>query len=81
MEYPLRRAATAEQDLPHAANSRIRLLIVKRTAAAYPQDDADTDGWVSSTPETASHFSAVTWYFAREIEQREDVPIGVIESA
>ena len=76
----MRQAATAEQDLPHAANDRIRLMIVKKKAAEYPLDDVETEGWAASTPDTAKDFSAVAWYFAREIEQREHVPVGVIDS-
>ena len=81
MEFQMRNAATAAQDLPHAANPRIRLLIVKQRASDFPQDDTDTDGWVISTPESATDFSAVAWYFAREIEQREHVPVGVIDAS
>ena len=80
MEFEMREAATADEDLPHAANPRIRLLIVKQRAAEYPQDDTDTEGWTASTPETAREFSAVAWYFAREVEQREKVPVGVIDA-
>ncbi len=81
MEFTMRQAATADQDLPHATNPRIRLLIVKKKAADYPLDDADLDaGWAASTPESARNFSAVAWYFARDIEQREHVPVGVIDS-
>lgn len=80
MEFEMRKAATADEDLPHAANARIRLLMVKRRASEYAQDDADTDGWSASTPETARDFSAVAWYFAREIEAREHVPVGVIDA-
>ena len=80
MEFAMRQAATADQDLPHAGIPQIRLLIVKKKAAEYPLDDADTDGWSASTPETARDFSAVAWYFARDIEQREHVPVGVIDS-
>jgi len=83
MEFAMRQAATADQDLPKAANDQIRLLIVKKQAIEYPKDDIDTDvwtGWAASTPETAKDFSAVGWYFAREIEQREHVPVGVIDS-
>ena len=80
MEFEMRKAATATTDLPKAGNPRIRLLIVKKRASDYPQDDVDTDGWAASTPETATDFSAVAWYFAREIEQKEHVPVGVIDS-
>jgi sialate O-acetylesterase len=80
MEFPMSRAATASQDLPHAANPRIRLLMVKKRASDYAETDLDTDGWVASSPDTAKDFSAIAWYFARDIEQREHVPVGVIDS-
>jgi sialate O-acetylesterase len=80
MEFEMRKAATADADLPHAANSRIRLLMVKHNLAEYAQDDIETTGWAASSPESAKDFSAAAWYFAREIEQREKVPVGVIDS-
>ena len=73
--------ATADQDLPHAGIPNIRLLVVKKKAIDYPLNDVDTEGWAASTPDTAKVFSAVAWYFAREIEQREHVPVGVVDSA
>ncbi len=80
MEFRMAQAATAQQDLPHAGIPNLRLLVVKHTAADFPQDDADTTGWAASSPETAKEFSAAAWYFARDLEQREHVPVGVIES-
>jgi sialate O-acetylesterase len=80
MEFPMSRAATAAQDLPHAAIPRIRLLIVKKRASEYAETDLDTNGWQPSAPDSAKDFSAVAWYFARDLEQREQVPIGVIDA-
>lgn len=80
MEFLMSSAATAPQDLPHAANPNIRLLVVSKGFSEYPQDDIVTTGWTTSTPESAKDFSAVAWYFAREIEQREHVPVGVIDT-
>jgi sialate O-acetylesterase len=80
MEFPMSRAATAAEDLPNAGNPRIRLLMVKKRVSQFAEEDADTDGWAASTPETAKEFSAVAWYFARDLEQREHVPIGVIDA-
>ncbi|HVU44663.1 MAG TPA: sialate O-acetylesterase [Terracidiphilus sp.] len=80
MEFMMHQAESAAQDLPKAGIPDIRLLVVKKAATLYPQDDVQTDGWAASTPDTAKDFSAVAWYFAREIEQREHVPVGVIDS-
>jgi sialate O-acetylesterase len=80
MEFMMHQAATADQDLPHADIPNIRLLVVKKAASAFPLDDVQTDGWAASTPDTAKDFSAVAWYFAREIGQREHVAVGVIDS-
>lgn len=80
MEFPMNRAATAAQDLPHADNPRIRLLLVNKRASAYAEPDLDTTGWTVSSPDSAKDFSAVAWYFARDISEREHVPVGVIDS-
>jgi sialate O-acetylesterase len=81
MQFAMKDASTAAADLPKADNPKIRLLIVDDKAADFPQDDVSTTGWASSSPESAKAFSAVAWYFAREIEQREHVPVGVIDSS
>lgn len=80
MEFPLSRASTAAQDLPNAANPQIRLLMIRKRSADYAMWDADADGWTPSTPETAKDFSAVAWYFAREIAARQHVTIGLVDA-
>jgi len=81
MEFLMHQAATAAQDLPQAGIGGMRLLLVKKRAIEYPQEDVDTTGWAASTPETAKDFSAVAWYFARDIVEREHVPVGIIDSS
>jgi len=80
MEFVLKNAATADADLPKAANNNLRLLLVKKAAINYPQSDIDSEGWAVSSPDSAKDFSAVAWYFAREIAAREHVPVGVIDT-
>lgn len=80
MEFPLNRASTAAQDLPAAANPQIRLLMIGKRAADYAMRDPETDGWTLSNPETAKEFSAVAWYFARDIASRQHVTIGLIDA-
>lgn len=80
MEFPLSRASTAVQDLPNAANPSIRLLMINKRSSDYAMPDAETDGWTLSTPDTAKDFSAVAWYFARDIAARQHVTVGVIDA-
>lgn len=37
--------------------------------------------WVKTTPNNASKFSAAAYFFARELHQKLDVPIGIISSS
>jgi sialate O-acetylesterase len=40
----------------------------------------DSDGWKICSPETAGSFSAVAYFFARDLHQRYKVPVGLITS-
>jgi sialate O-acetylesterase len=80
MEFAMHQAATAAQDLPHADISNIRLLMVDKRSSQFAEEDVQTTGWTVSSAETAKNFSAVAWYFARDLEQREHVPVGVIDA-
>ena len=80
MEFDLRNAATAAQDVPAASNDRIRLLVVEKHTSDYELNDAPNGGWKAATPDSAKYFSAIAWYFAREIQSKEHVPVGVIDA-
>lgn len=55
----------------------IRFATVPRTKALTPQDSV-RGGWVECTPENAPSFSAVGYFFARELNNIIDVPVGII---
>jgi sialate O-acetylesterase len=82
MEYTLEmlntdehRKAAAEADYP-----QIRLFNVTRVFNAKPQTDCQGQ-WQVCTPETAKRFSAVGYYFGRELHQKLKVPIGLINAS
>jgi len=82
MGFSLSEAENARQEMAEANLPEVRLLNVKQRYADYPQEDiAVTKPWSVCTPESAADFSAVAYFFAREVSRREQVPIGVIESA
>jgi sialate O-acetylesterase len=67
------------QEIASANQPNIRLLHVPLKPNMYPLDDQSGD-WKVCTPETAASFSAVAYFFGRNLEQREHVPIGLIDS-
>ena len=71
----------SEKEIAAANYPQIRLLRVEKDAADYPLEDVRAaNGWSQCTPETAKSFSAVAYFFARSIQQKEKVAIGLIDS-
>jgi sialate O-acetylesterase len=80
MEFRLRRSAAAEEEIPRAAHDGIRLFKVGRQIASEPADEVRGE-WQRCTPETAAEFSAVAYYFAREVHRETGVPIGILSAS
>ncbi|HEY6377073.1 MAG TPA: sialate O-acetylesterase [Edaphobacter sp.] len=71
----------ADKEIAAADHPQIRLLLVAQDTADYPLEDVKaTTGWSLCTPETAKDFSAVAYFFARDLQKKEHVPIGLIDS-
>lgn len=85
MEIPLKgfpgsaiiQNATAE--IAAATHPEIHLLHIPQDASPYEQSD-EPASWTLCTPATATDFSAVAYFFGRDIQQEEHVPIGLIDS-
>jgi len=60
---------------------QIRLFTVKHNISLSPLADVDSTGWWETTPDTVKQFSAVAYFFARDLYQRYHVPIGLIHSS
>ncbi len=71
----------ADKEIAAANYPQIRLLLVEKDTSDYPLEDVKAaTGWSLCTPETAKNFSAVAYFFARALQQKENVPIGLIDS-
>jgi sialate O-acetylesterase len=81
MTFELSGSVGAEMELPRADYPDIRLFTVPKKPAASAQADTLPASWQLCMPATARSFSAVAYYFARDLYQKLHVPIGIIESA
>jgi sialate O-acetylesterase len=70
------------EEIAHATNPNMRLLLIGQKASPYPLRDFEGQpAWTACTPATAAKFSAVAYFFGREITAREHVPVGLIDSS
>src|ERR1700742_12388 len=88
MEFPMKQTPpwssairNMQRELAGASHPRIRLFHVQKTASDFPRVNPDAGPWSVCTPENVANFSAVAYFFAVEIEQKQHVPIGVIEAS
>lgn len=79
MEWPVRRAQNAEQEIATANYPLIRHTKIKQTVADTPADKVEAS-WVVCSPATVGDFTAVGYFFARDLQPRLNVPIGLINS-
>ena len=66
--------------MPHSANDNIRLFQVQKSTAACPQDNIE-GSWKVCGPESLKGFSAIGYFFAKELQKKLNVPIGIINSS
>lgn len=81
MEWPLNaQVDNYEEEIANANYPKIRLFTVEKNRSDAPLKDMRTEGWQVCSPETIGDFSAVAYFFGREIHQEENVPIGLIDA-
>lgn len=80
MTLALSGAAHADSEIPAANYPLIRLFTVPQKSSLQPQNNV-TAHWKICTPETAKEFSAVAYFFGRELYKELGIPIGLIHSS
>lgn len=69
----------SKEEAPLATNSMIRFFYIPKATSETPQDDLSAR-WVVCSPEEMMHFSAVGYFFGKHLNQKLDVPVGLINS-
>jgi sialate O-acetylesterase len=81
MEWPVARATDAPREIAAANFPLIRHVRIEPTVAETPADTVKTGGWQPATPQTAGAFTAVGYFFARDLHLKLRVPIGIVHSS
>lgn len=80
MEWPLLNTNNALEEIKKADYPLIRSLNIPANIDIIPHTDVDAK-WEICSPETAGDFSAVAYYYARDIYTQTGIPVGIINSS
>ncbi|MDP3466901.1 MAG: sialate O-acetylesterase [Daejeonella sp.] len=67
------------EEAPNARNNKIRLFYVSKSTSAFPQDNLDGK-WVVCSPEEMIKFSAIGYFFGKNLNEKMNIPVGLINS-
>ena len=80
MEFMVKQADHAAAEIAAAKFPLIRHIRIARTVAETPADTVKTSGWLAASPETAGDFTAVGYFFARDLFKKLNIPVGLVNS-
>lgn len=81
MEWPLAQATDGPAAAAAASDPLLRELAVPHSWSHAPEDDLAGGAWAPADPAHAGRFSAVGYWFARELRASTGVPIGIIHAS
>lgn len=80
MEWPVTASLNPEDEVARASHPSVRLFQVPKKIA-YSPEEVPQSRWTECSSATVGGFSAVGYFFGRELNQRLGVPIGLINSS
>lgn len=80
MQWRLNQTDNAEAEIASAKYPMIRLFTVPRLEVDTPVTDVKA-GWKEASPETVPTFSAIGYYFGRDLHKARNAPVGLINNA
>jgi sialate O-acetylesterase len=80
MQWAVRQTVNAENEIASAKFPGIRLFYVPRKPSPVPVEDVDAK-WIVCSPESVKEFSAVLYYFGRQMHNDLKTPMGLIHSS
>ncbi len=81
MQWPVSYLRPDEKQLAAVDLPLVRHLNIEHAVAATPERNARTSGWKPASPQTVGDFTAVGYFFARDLQRKLGVPVGIIHSS
>ena len=81
MQWTVLRSDNAEEEIAAANYPLIRQFEVPREISLAPKDDLSGGKWKPATPGNVKNFTAVGYFFARELYRQLGVPVGLINTS
>ncbi|WP_017258857.1 sialate O-acetylesterase [Pedobacter arcticus] len=81
MNFKVKLVQNHDKEIQDAEYPQIRQLDVSRVTALSPQLNLKSAKWSIANSNTIDDFSAVAWFFAKELYKKEGIPIGIIHSS
>ena len=80
MEFPLSDAVEGKDEQSGMGDGYLRFFLADKTPSLMPEGQG-SGHWVVCTPDAAAAFSAVGYFFARDLRNARQRPIGMIQCA
>jgi sialate O-acetylesterase len=81
MEWRVKQADNATKEISEANYPIIRHFEVAHELEFEPQKDLKSGDWKVCSPQAVGEFTAVGFFFARELSKKLNVPVGLIHSS
>ncbi len=81
MEWNVRSSKDAAIEIPSANYPLIRHIEIPHRIASLPEENIIPSSWKVCSAETVANFTAVGYFFARDLTRELNVPIGLINSS
>lgn len=80
MEWPLYNTRGGAEAVAQSSDPQLHLLTIPKATSPTPLH-AVNQPWLEANPETTRSFSAVAYYFGRELRKTLKVPVGLIHTS
>lgn len=81
MEWTLANARNGAAEAAAANDPKVRHFKVPNSWAEQPEEELAGGEWQVADPAHAGNFTAVGWFFARDLRKSVDVPIGLLHTS